>query len=436
MKTVDILFINLPTNNWYKDKIAKSNSMPPLGLLYVASYVKENGYSVKIIDFAVETMTHEKFIDVLKNYEPKIVGLSTYNETWNAQKVICKTIKNVLPKSYIFAGGAFATFCYEDMLRESCTDYVIRGEGEIATLELIKFLLKEKQTDKINYKGIVYKDSMNNIVDNGIADRIKNLDNLGVPDRELIDLSNYIMPYTISTARGCPGDCIFCSSKSFWGKKVYMRSAESVFAEVMYLYDRFGTLVFYITDDTFTASYKRAIKFCELIMESGIKFVWGCESRADVINEDLIRIMSDSGCKKLQIGLESADNEILSKIKKNVTIEEIENGIKLANKYNLHITASYIIGHAFDTHETINKTLTFAKRIQKDYGAHVVGSVNTPFPGTEQYEKRDELGIKIYESDWNQFILNSPIISTNHITREELRKYHNNITNVMSNNRN
>lgn len=436
MNNVDLLFINLPTNNWYKDKLAKSNSMPPLGILYIATYMRKNGYTVKVIDFSVEHMSGEEFKKLLEEMQPKVVSLSTYNETWNSQKIMCKLIKSTLPASLVIAGGAFATFCYEDVLSESETDYVVRGEGEIVTLKLCDYIFGKSDDDIESIKGIAYKNLKSEIVNNEIADRIENLDDMIIPDRNLVDLSKYIMPYTISTARGCPGDCIFCSSKSFWGKKVRMRSAKSVFEEVMYLHNEFNALIFYITDDTFTASYKRAIEFCEMIEETGIKFVWGCESRADVITDDLINKMSHAGCKKLQIGLESADNEILKKIKKNVTIEQIENGISLAHKYGMHITASFIIGHAFDTHETIDKTLSFAKKIQREYGSHVVGSVNTPFPGTEQYEKSDELGIEIYESDWNQYVLSNPIISTQNISHNELRKYHNVITDVMKWNQN
>ena len=115
----DILFINLPTNNWYKDKLAKSNSMPPLGLLYVATYAQNNGYKVKVLDFAVENFTLDSFLETLKTCNPRIIGMSTYNEAWDAQKILCKHIKETLPESYIFAGGAFATFCYEDILKDS-----------------------------------------------------------------------------------------------------------------------------------------------------------------------------------------------------------------------------------------------------------------------------------------------------------------------------
>ena len=233
----------------------------------------------------------------------------------------------------------------------------------------------------------------------------------------------YVLPYTISTSRGCPGQCIFCSSKSFWGKSVIMRSAENVYKEVMDIYEKYGANIFYITDDTFTASKKRCLEFCEMLRQSGISFVWGCESRADVINEEFIRILYESGCHKIQFGMESADNEILQRIKKHVTIEQIENAVMCAAKYNMHIQVSYIVGHAFDTEETVKKTISFAKHLSDDYGARVVCSVNTPFPGTEQYEKRKELGIEIKTDEWEKYLLNSPIINTKHLSINQLRYY-------------
>ncbi|MBU3171913.1 B12-binding domain-containing radical SAM protein [Clostridium estertheticum] len=434
MNEIDVLMLNLPTTSWYKDKFAKSNSMPPLGLLYIGTVLKKNNYTVKIIDFAVENFLKESFIAILEKLNPKVIGMSTYNESWKAQKIMCSLIKQVLPEVKIFAGGAFATFCYEDILNESETDYVIRGEGEYPVLDLCNIIFGKVQLNIMSVSGIVYKKMDNEICINENMKRIEDLDQLPFPDRELVDIEKYLLPYTISTARGCPGACIFCSSRAFWGKTVYIRSAKSVFNELMYLYNKYGATVFYITDDTFTASSKRVFEFCKMIKETKIKFVWGCESRADIITEELMRELSDSGCKKLQIGLESADNEILRKLKKLVTIEQIENGIKLAHRYGMHISASFIIGHAFDTNETIEKTIEFAKYIQSKYGAYVMGSVNTPFPGTEQYERAEELGIKIFTKKWDNYKLDNPIISTENISIEKLRYYHEMIINVMMQN--
>lgn len=425
MNEIDVLLINLPTGTWYKDKLAESNSMPPLGLLYIASTLIKHGYKVKVLDFAVDNFTEDELGKYLEECHNGIVGLSTYNESWNVQKSLCKYIKEYYPDITILAGGAFATFCYEDILRNSRTDYILRGEGEYVFLAFCNcFFCKADFKEKVkSIKGVAFVDKDNQIIENGLPDRVLDLDELPFPNRHLVNIEKYTLPFTINTSRGCPGDCIFCSSKAFWGKKVILRSAQNIFKEVMELHQEFKTNLFYITDDTFTASRKRCKEFCELIKESGINFTWGCESRADVVDEELIKTLFDSGCHKIQFGFESADNEVLKKIKKHVTIEQIENAVKLAQKYNMHVQTSYIIGHAFDTKKTIEHTISFAKYLKEKYGSRVVCSVNTPFPGTEQYIKQKELGIKIYTRDWAQYVLSTPIISTNNVSINDLRYY-------------
>lgn len=422
MNKIDVLLLNLPTGTWYKKKLAEGNSMPPLGIMYIGTYLKKNNYTVKIIDLAVENLDKNQFFQAIEECNPSIIGMSTYNEAWNVQKILCRRIKQKYPNIIIAAGGAFATFCYEQVLNESMTDFVLRGEGEYVFCQLCDCLLRGK-LKKENIKGLCYKNKEGSVIANANVERIKNLDQLPFPDRSLIKKEKYVLPYTISTSRGCPGQCIFCSSKSFWGKSVIMRSAENVYKEVMDIYEKYGANIFYITDDTFTASKKRCLEFCEMLRQSGISFVWGCESRADVINEEFIRILYESGCHKIQFGMESADNEILQRIKKHVTIEQIENAVMCAAKYNMHIQVSYIVGHAFDTEETVKKTISFAKHLSDDYGARVVCSVNTPFPGTEQYEKRKELGIEIKTDEWEKYLLNSPIINTKHLSINQLRYY-------------
>lgn len=422
MNKIDVLLLNLPTGTWYKKELAEGNSMPPLGIMYIGTYLKKNNYTVKIIDLAVENLDENQFFQAIEECNPSIIGMSTYNEAWNVQKILCRRIKQKYPNIIIAAGGAFATFCYEQVLNESMTDFVLRGEGEYVFCQLCDCLLRGK-LKKENIKGLCYKNKEGSVIANANVERIKNLDQLPFPDRSLIKKEKYVLPYTISTSRGCPGQCIFCSSKSFWGKSVIMRSAENVYKEVMDIYEKYGANIFYITDDTFTASKKRCLEFCEMLRQSGISFVWGCESRADVINEEFIRILYESGCHKIQFGMESADNEILQRIKKHVTIEQIENAVMCAAKYNMHIQVSYIVGHAFDTEETVKKTISFAKHLSDDYGARVVCSVNTPFPGTEQYEKRKELGIEIKTDEWEKYLLNSPIINTKHLSINQLRYY-------------
>ena len=430
----NILLINLPISTWYKKFFTETNSMPPLGMLYVGTVLKNEGYNVKALDLAVESFSVDELISIILKSQADIIGLSTYNEAWHSLIQLSKIIKKINNNIKIFAGGAFATFCYESILNESEVDFVVTGEGEYATLELCN----EISNDEKEYKaaGVIWKNSTGDIIVNEMNKRIKDLDSIPWPDRKLVDLSKYTLPYTISTARGCPGECIFCSSKAFWGKKVIMCSAKSVYDEMKYLHDTLNASIFYIADDTFTASKKRIFEFCKLLEDTDVNYTWGCESRADIVDEELIATINKAGCTKIQFGLESADNNILKGLKKKVTIEQIENAIKLAYKYHMHITASFIIGHAEDTKETIEKTLNFAEFIQKEYGVNVVGSINTPFPGTEQYNKCEEYGIEILTDDWNNFRLNNAIINTKNITANELRYYYNKVLELQMNNRN
>lgn len=428
MSQADVLLFNLPT------KSSRKNSMPPLGLLYIATVLDQNGYKVKLVDLAVEDYTKDEMVHLLKETNPNLIGISTYTESWYAQKLLTKLAKNMLPSVKIFCGGAFATFCYETILKESDADFVIKGEGEFPVLKLCDYITKDKQMYLKDIPGIVIKDRNGKIIINNDCERIPNLDVLDIPDRKFLKLDKYTIPFTICTSRGCPGECIFCSSKSFWGKKVTIRSASDIFKEVMYLFEKYGTTKFYITDDTFTASYKRVVEFCELLKETGIQFLWGCESRADIINEDLIKLLSENGCNVIQFGMESADNYILKKLKKHVTIEQIENAVMLTNKYGIKTIISFIIGHAFDTIESVEKTLHFAEYIQTNYRVNVYGAVNTPFPGTEQFNRADELNIKIYSNDWNQYSLNNPIISTKNLTIDQISYYYKKSLDLLENN--
>lgn len=427
----DVILINLPVSLWYKKDLARENSMPPLGIIYIATVLNQNGVKTKVLDLAVEMLSKEELKQYFVENNPKIVGFSTYNEAWEAQKVLSVYLKEILPSVIITAGGAFASFYYEECLNESAVDFVTRGEGEFTVLALCKKILYfEGEYESID--GLVWKKE-GKIVVNEKKCRIEELDDLPIPDRDLVDLKKYTIPFTINTARGCPGDCVFCSSRAFWGHRVYMRSAESIFSEIMYIYRKYKNNQFCISDDTFTASRKRAFEVCRLIKESGVKFLWGCESRADVVDEELIKELYEAGCKKIQFGMESGDNDVLKQLKKHVTVEQIENAMSIAHKYGMHITASYIIGHAVDTVETIEKTIEFAKHVKEKYGVHLAVSVNTPFKGTEQYEKREQYGINIHTKDLNKYHLNNAIISTNNLTLNQIRYYYQKAIMISSN---
>lgn len=419
MAEIDVLLINVPSSKANRILAAEVASMPPLGLLYIASELQASGYAVKVLDLAVELLVKDEIINYLVDSNPKVIGISSFYESWSAMKSLCFVIRRVLPDAKIVIGGNCATFSYEQILKEIKADFVILGEGEYATTNLCDALFH--QNKKIEHiSGLAYIDKDGMVVRNE-PERIMNLDKLKFPDRSLIKLDRYVYPFSISTARGCVGQCIFCSSKAFWKKKVIFRSVENVVDEIMEIKSVFNANEFFIIDDTFTMIPDRAKEFCRLLKSKNEKFTWFCESRADVASEELLKMLYEAGCRKIQFGMESGNDEILKKIGKNITTAQIENAVKLASKIGFSINVSFIIGHAFDTLETIKQSFELAKKMKVEYGANVLCSINTPYPGTEIYEKRELYGIKLLTENWDNYTMNNPVIDTRYMEGEELR---------------
>lgn len=425
-KDTDVLLINVPISRGAKLKKASASilSMPPLGLLYIASSLIEEGYRTSFIDLAVENMSKSDFTDILKESNAKIFGISTYFESWSATKSLISAIKEFNSEAIVIGGGVCSNSSDQKMIEELGFDYISLGEGELSFVNLCNSLLKN--TDLNKCAGISYKNNYGEMVRRE-AVRISNLDELVFPDRNLIKLDKYVYPFTISTARGCPGRCVFCSSYSFWGKNIYLRSVENIILEIKDIASNFDSNEFFIVDDTFTMIPERTKKFCELLLKIGRDFTWGCESRADIVDEDLLKIMYNSGCKMIQFGLESADNDILKSINKNITFEQVEKASKLAHNIGFDINVSVIIGHASDTKETIEYTIEKARLLKEKYSANVLFSINTPYPGTDLYKKADEYGIEILTDNFDFYSTDNAIINTRNLTSYDLRYYYNTI---------
>lgn len=418
MSKHDVVLINIPSTKGNKKIIREIVTMPPLGQMYIASHLIKEGFTVDMMDMCVSSITQEAFIDYLKDRDPAVIGISSFYESWSALKVLCKVIKDNFPSIVLCVGGHCSTISYNQLLDEMSIDYVILGEGEYALGQLCHSVInKNVNIDNIN--GIAYYS--NDTVKVSQPDRICNLNDLVFPNRDLLPLDKYVYPITISTARGCTGNCMFCSSKAFWHNKVVFREPENILEEVLYIKNKYNYNEFFIVDDTFTMIPDRAIKFCELLKKTSEKFYWFCESRADVIDEKLLRILWDSGCVKIQFGMESGNDEILKKIGKNVTTAQIENAVRLATEIGMDTNVSFIIGHAFDTYETMQQSIDFAIRLRKLYGANVLCSINTPYPGTRLYHDHDKLGVTIHTTNWDLYTMNNAVISTNNFSSQDLR---------------
>lgn len=425
IKNSDLLLINVPMDCVLerREVVSRICSMPPLGSLYIASYVENAGYKVSYIDLSVELYDKKEFFQAIKMVNPKLVGITTYVESWNIQNELASKIKEQLKDVVIIAGGHCASFCYEKLLENGLFDYAVKGEGEEACKGLCDFIVK-KDIKLEDIPNLIYNDG-NSIIFN-TEKRINDINSVPFPLRSVLDLEKYSYPFTISTARGCTGRCIFCSAHAFWGNKVAIRSPENILEEIESVYITYGLKDFFIVDDTFTLIPKRTLEFCNLLKEfmdkKSIEVNWGCESRADVVTNEMLKKMKDVGCQMIQFGMESGNNKILSSIKKNITYQQIYKAVEMAYEVGINTNVSFIIGHHKDTLETIDETLEKAVDLKRKFNANVLFSINTPYPGTELYERMNEFGIELLIDKYDHMGFDKVAIRTKNLSQNDIRR--------------
>lgn len=394
-----------------------SNS--PIGIAYIASYIKNKGIKVKLSDIGAEIENPIGNVNsIVKKHDPKIIGISTPSLLWKNTKTIAKKIKKEFPNQFLVVGGPHPSGYKGQILKEVPEiDAVIYGEGEITTLELCESIINKKPLSKIN--GLIYRKGKK-IIKNMPRELIRNLDLLPFPARDLLQIEKYDC-LGIVTSRGCPYSCTFCD-KSAFGKAWRARSAKNIVDEIEFLAKNYSKMLnktfISIRDDVFNLNIKRVKEICDEIIKRrikvNIKSINGI--RADRINKELLKKMKSAGWTYIQYGIETANQEILDRIKKGETIEQIKQAIKLTKEVGIDVGGSFIIDLPGSTKENSKKTLDLIKELQLDSC-----SLNflTPIPNTEVWRwAHSDDNVKIigdvYRSRWDK-----PVIETKEFNAED-----------------
>ncbi len=411
-----ITFINPPqTASKYK---FMGVIAPPLGLAYMAAILEENNFLVEIIDASALDMTWEELETALKESNPDVIGITALTPTIEKALETAKLSKKTCQNATITIGGYHPTFNYEEILKNDFIDIVIMGEGEHTVLDLVKTL--DNNGDLANVKGIAFK----NVV-TPKRELIQDLDELPYPARHLLPMSNYKLlnmdtkMSTMVTSRGCPMQCFFCSSASLHGSKLRLRSVENIVDEMEYLIEHFNVETIAFMDDTFTLNKKRVIAICDEIKKRDLKIFWGCTARVDTLDKTVLKKMRESGCIALFMGVESADQQVLDNLDKQITVKKVQNAFRICNEEKIRTIASVAFGMPGDTRKSIEKTINFVKDLKPSYA---IFSLATPYPGTRFYKQSFEKNM-IKVKDWSKYNLISPVINTLDCSLDDLRKY-------------
>lgn len=407
----EVLLIQPPSPTPNKAHTKESTlSAPPIALGYMASLLIGAEYAVKILDMEILEMGAAGIRQQLAMELPRLVGLSTTTLTYKNALRVAAIAKDIDSRTVTVLGGPHVTFAAEDALSHPQVDFVVRGEGELALIELARFVL-EGRGDPSNIRGLSYRKPDGNVVQNPRRPFLHNLDALPFPAWHLLPLHLYSAPGLVITGRGCEGRCIFCAARGIAGGHYRMRSVDNVMREIETMISALGLRFFFFGDDTFTAVPERTRTFCRALQQRDLQITWMCESRADTVDRATLKAMANAGCKVVQFGAESGSQKILDSINKGITVAKLRQAVQTALEVGLSPTCSFMVPHPSDTWETIEETKTLIRELQA-MGARTAVSLTTPFPGTYLATHLSDLGLTRICNDTDQYNFATPVIET------------------------
>jgi anaerobic magnesium-protoporphyrin IX monomethyl ester cyclase len=418
-RSVNVLFINPPVPGFDKSyaKLLTFNTIP-LALLYPATVLKEAGHVVAIND-----VKSGQTLRIPSNVE--VVGITTDTVRYPEALAIAKYAKRL--GKIVVMGGNHVTFDAENTLNSGYVDYIVRGEGEITMLNLINALSWGEGFNPAEVGGITWKNRDGEIVANPATRWIKDLDNLPIPDHNLLQLDLYRKAsfnrfgklgkpmFQIAGSRGCPYDCSFCIVTSVYGAKWRARSPENMLYEVQQAL-KLGFDNFFFVDDLFSTNYKRTIEFCELILQKGLKFTWSaqcsCNSIAD--HPEMVQLMAKAGCEAVLLGVENMDAETLKLYRKRATVDDNFQAVQTLKKYGIVSLASTIIGTPHETHESLNRNFQYLMELNPEM---LWVNILTPYVGTDDWQTYQD---RIFDRDWHHYDVYHSVMKLDYLSKNEL----------------
>jgi len=373
----NVLLINPPLYFSEGFPYSLDSSVPPLGILYLAVYIHKYSVDFKasVMDVAAQGLCLKEVSEKVDEVMPFAVGISAMTSQLQGCVELASYLKKTSKvKPYIFLGGPHIS-ADPDFLRRfgDIFDFAITGEAEKAFLKSLESLLAKKNIPRVQAGSF-----------------LEDLDSVPFPDRGLIDRSKYAKHESLIYSRGCPYDCYYCSRPSI-SNKVRYRSAGNLIEEIRYLFNGTqGRIDF--QDDTFTIDKNKVIDFCRAIKQSRMKIEWRCNTRIDLVDEQLLLSMKDAGCSLIHFGIESGNERVREEIinKGIFSNKQIQAVFGICKKLRIKVAAYFMIGHPQETIEELNDT----KRMILDSSIDLVGlSIPTPFPGSRLYEIAKQRGI-------------------------------------------
>jgi len=345
------------------DESSTFTDLLPIGLCSLHAVLRTHGINAHLANLS--GMDEPQVASLLRQLAPDLIGLSQWTHNRHITLQLARLAKQLLPASRIILGGGHATHQAESLLAHHPeVDVIVAGEGEETLLELIASL--QAGTPLTTVPGLVLRKD-GTIIKTAPRTRIDELDRLPYPNsylHEALGVDLDLQPQFISTSRGCPSACRFCSSPSFWGQAVRTRSPASVVDEFLYQREQFGMLYLSLRDDTFTAERNRTIELCQLLLDRRVGLFWNCQTRVEAVDEEMLTWMKRAGCECIQLGVESGSPRILRELGKRITPEQVIQACDAVHRVGLQLSVYLIAGVPGETAEDQAATRQLLQRIR------------------------------------------------------------------------
>ena len=358
---------------------------PPLGLLYVSAYLLSKGLANDVFDSTFSSQ--EEQLGFIAEKQPKAIAIYT-NLMTKIEVVklmqILKTARYGFPK--IILGGPDVTYNIENYLKAGA-DFLIIGEGEETTYELYKTITEHGDFSMIN--GIAYLEN-NQVIQTAPRTKFRELDELPLPNRDAIPIEKYLDTWktnhgessmTISTQRGCPYTCKWCST-AVYGQSYRRRPAHLVAQEMKMLKEKYNPDAIWFVDDVFTISHKWLTAFHEEVVRQNAQIRFECITRAERLNEEILRLLKEAGCFRIWIGAESGSQKIIDLMDRRVDVHHVKKMIQDTNAMGIETGTFIMLGYPGEDESDITETIQYLKDANP---THYTITVAYPIKGTSLY---------------------------------------------------
>jgi radical SAM superfamily enzyme YgiQ (UPF0313 family) len=397
---------------------------PPLDLMMISGYLRKEGYDNDLIDANASKRTINDAKDIINEMSPDIIFFSTSTCTIYKDLLVAEAAKEINFSTITVAIGTHVMALPKETFKESkCLDVIVySNEWEQTALNIIKNF---GHLDDAH--GIYFRKASGKIVKTEKQPQLDNIDILDFPSHDKLEKELYCDPTSkrfpktmVMGQKACTNNCSFCCQPAFFGAPIVRRRSVDHFLEELAWIQSLGFREVMFNDATLTSDMDWITNLLEGMLKRKIDLTWNCSTRADRVNDEILRLMKKAGCHTIAIGMESTDSEVLKNIRKNISPAQVEGSVSLIRKNGMDSIVFCVVGFPGETKKSIENTIAFLRTLETSY---ITLGIAVPVPGTDFYRYLEGKGF-LRTKDWSKYDpMKKPVFAYPELSSDDISYY-------------